>query len=530
MPHTGIIPQTLLVRIKVTELRLWYPRHHAFTSQGHVVTRVAYDHKFYRCAMSQVETRSKKEVACTDDDEEATTGDMEAIDEVQTKMQEAILLVPGLASNTSRALAAALVAAGINDADMLREITTEEVEKVMLTLATYKDGGYPMFLPKNVGIKIRAICLGTPTRRSPSGSRHTNTPQHTATTAAVAIDSIKPSVRLAQDTENSRPGLAKVEDFCYAHIKPYSPYEQALLQAYEELKSSWYLTKQEATRLGSDIDPLVGQSLSNYLVKNMGLHTYQTYVKPHLTKEERECPILIIWQLLSEARKISEIDLSNRYTALLQPTRATSIAQLTALYQQQIDEETELRLHSFVTDGKAKALKEAFLELSANYPVLLTKIEIVWQGERDNPPAALDLVKAEVVSFFSTQPAGPEYTPATRPQTAGQESPAMSRPRPKATAPIPSHGLPRMLPTGRLMGSQATDNVCRQFKSRGSCTYGDKCRYSHSKEALAMLAEVHDSDEEDIVVEMFQQSNMAVAEPQITMAVLNGISGFDSDE
>ena len=38
-----------------------------------------------------------------------------------------------------------------------------------------------------------------------------------------------------------------------------------------------------------------------------------------------------------------------------------------------------------------------------------------------------------------------------------------------------------------------------------------------------------DSDEEDIVVEMFQQSNMAVAEPQITMAVINGISGFDSD-
>ena len=45
-----------------------------------------------------------------------------------------------------------------------------------------------------------------------------------------------------------------------------------------------------------------------------------------------------------------------------------------------------------------------------------------------------------------------------------------------------------------------------------------------------MLADTHDSNEEDIVVEMFQQSNMAVAEPQITMAVLDGISGFDSDE
>ena len=44
-----------------------------------------------------------------------------------------------------------------------------------------------------------------------------------------------------------------------------------------------------------------------------------------------------------------------------------------------------------------------------------------------------------------------------------------------------------------------------------------------------MLTEIHDSDEEDIVVEMFQQSNMAVAEPQITMAVINGISGFDRE-
>ena len=36
-------------------------------------------------------------------------------------------------------------------------------------------------------------------------------------------------------------------------------------------------------------------------------------------------------------------------------------------------------------------------------------------------------------------------------------------------------------------------------------------------------------DEEDYVIEMFQQATMAVAEPHIAMAVMNGISGFDSE-
>ena len=44
-----------------------------------------------------------------------------------------------------------------------------------------------------------------------------------------------------------------------------------------------------------------------------------------------------------------------------------------------------------------------------------------------------------------------------------------------------------------------------------------------------MLATTHESDEEDYAVEMFQQSTMAVAETQTTMAVLHGISGFDSE-
>ena len=145
------------------------------------------------------------------------------------------------------------------------------------------------------------------------------------------------------------------------------------MQAYEEVKGDWEMNKEAAAELGRDIEPLVKQSLAQYLIRNMGAAVYTTYVKPHLAKEERECPIMLIWQLLSEARKVSEIDLSARYTALLQPTPATSIAGLTAMYQQQIDEECELRLHEFITDRKAKPLKEAFLQLASNYPVLLTK-------------------------------------------------------------------------------------------------------------------------------------------------------------
>ena len=459
--------------------------------------------------------------------EEASTEDAARNDEAHTKLQEAILQVPGLASNNARALAAALCAAGVVDDDMMREITTEEIQEVMSTMAAFKDGKYPKFLPKNIGIKIRAgAASGSPPCKSPSSSRLTATSQHAATSAAVAINAIRPTARLAQDTDTSRPGLAKSEDFTYLHLKPYSPYDPELMQVYEAVKTQWGLAKEAAEQLGSDTDPLVKQSLSHYLVQNMGLQTYNTYVKPHLTKEEREDPILIIWQLLSEARKVSEIDLSRRYTALLQPTKATNIAGLTALYQQQIDEETELRLHDFVTDKKAQPLKEAFLELGSNYPVLLTKIEIAWQGAKDNPPAALNLVKAEIVSFFSTQQEGPlavgGYTQG--PLAVGGYTPA-GRPKPAPHAPGPPA---RMLPTGRVMGSNASDQVCRQFQSRGSCTYGEKCKFSHDPGAVAMLVDNEEDQEEDCVIDMFQQSTMAVAEPKIAMQVM-GISGFDSE-
>ena len=80
------------------------------------------------------------------------------------------------------------------------------------------------------------------------------------------------------------------------------------------------------------------------------------------------------------------------------------------------------------------------------------------------------------------------------------------------------------------MGSNASDpsQVCMQFQSRGSCAYGEKCKFSHAPDAVAMLADNQEDQEEDCVVDMFQQSTMAVAEPQIAMQIM-GISGFDSE-
>ena len=179
------------------------------------------------------------------------------------------------------------------------------------------------------------------------------------------------------------------------------PYEPQLMDIYEQVKGDWGMTKEAAAGLGSGIDPLVKQSLARHLVNNMGTGVYNTYVQPHLTKEERECPIIIVWQLLSEARNVSEVDLSIRYTALLQPKPATSIAALTTMCQGQVDEEAELRLHGFITDKKAQPLKEAYLQLSANYPVLLTKIEIAWQAAKQHPASSQDSeIKPETMQIF----------------------------------------------------------------------------------------------------------------------------------
>ena len=458
-----------------------------------------------------------------DNEAEEATDDAGAIDEVHMKVQEAILLVRGLATNTSRALAAALVAAGINDDDMLREVSAEDVKQVMDNLAVYKDGAYPLLLPKNIAVKLHACVAdgGSPPRRSPPTSARTASSQHTTTSAAVAISSIKPTARLAEDGDSNRPGLARSEEFSYVHIKPYVPYDPRLLQAHEELRTNWDMTKEAAANIDFDIDTLVKQSLAPYLTRNMGATVYSTYIKPHLTKEERECPIMIIWQLLSEARKVSELALSKRYSALLQPQRATTIAGLTAQYQQQVDEETELRLHEFVTDRKSHHLKEAYLVMCSNYPVLLTKIEIAWQASISSPVEALTMVRAEIVTYFSTQPEArsSKPLPSNAPATA-------STPPVAPTIPPYPH---RTLPSGRQMGSKLADNVCRQFKARGTCTYGDSCKYKHDTASIIMLTEVQLDDEEDYVIEMFQQATMAVAEPHIAMAVMNGISGFDSE-
>ena len=302
-----------------------------------------------------------KGAAHTDEtqDEVAADDDASAIDEVHERMQEAILLVRGLSSNTARALAAAMAGAGVNDEDMLREITTDEVQAVMAKMEAFEDG-YPLLLPKNIAVKIRACATdtGTSPRRSPNSLRNTAISQHTATPAAVAIDGIRPIARLAVDTDTSRPGLAKTEDFLHAHVQPFAPYENHLIQIFEEVKSDWGMTAEAAERLGDRVDQLVKQSMARHIVRNMGSGIYNTFVKPQLTKEARECPVMLIWQLLAEARKVSEVDLSKRYTALLQPQRAKTVAGLTALYQHQIDEETELRMHEFVTDKKAQPLKE----------------------------------------------------------------------------------------------------------------------------------------------------------------------------
>ena len=66
-------------------------------------------------------------------------------------------------------------------------------------------------------------------------------------------------------------------------------------------------------------------------------------------------------------------------------------------------------------------------------------------------------------------------------------------------------------------------------KQRGHAhIIGSKCKYSHDNEAMAMLTEVQKDDEEDYVVEMFQQSTMAQAEPHIAMQIMQGIEGFDT--
>ena len=115
---------------------------------------------------------------------------------------------------------------------MLREVTTDDVKEVMATLEAFKDG-YPLLLPKNIAIKLRACVTGSSSpSKSPTSRQPSALSQHTTTSAAVAIDSIKPVARLAVDTDtkSSRPGLAKTEGFLHAHIQPYAPYETNLPQ------------------------------------------------------------------------------------------------------------------------------------------------------------------------------------------------------------------------------------------------------------------------------------------------------------
>jgi hypothetical protein len=107
------------------------------------------------------------------------------------------------------------------------------------------------------------------------------------------------------------------------------------------------MTRDTASQYSEDTDPLVSMALAKHLTTNMGANTYQKYVRSQLGKSERDSPILIAWQLLAEARKVSELDLAKRCVKLLQPTTPRTPQQLTVAYQAQIDEEEELIMQGF---------------------------------------------------------------------------------------------------------------------------------------------------------------------------------------
>ena len=125
---------------------------------------------------------------------------------------------------------------------------------------------------------------------------------------------------------------------------------------------------------------------------------------------------------------MSELDLSVRYTDLVAHTRAKMLAELNLLYQRQLGEEDELRKHDFVTDRKAKHLKEAYLTMAWHLPVLQTKMEIAWNEHRNDHPVALMHVKAVIVTYFTTQTAA-QMVPDTKADllTTGQQPPLEDR-------------------------------------------------------------------------------------------------------
>ena len=158
---------------------------------------------------------------------------------------------------------------------------------------------------------------------------------------------MKPTAKLAANDSDIRPGLAKTEEFLDATFQPYRSYGLELIPRLQEVKSDPTMTRTQAAAFSEGTDPLVAMALAKHLTNNMGTNTFHKYVRSQLEKGERECPILIAWQLLAEARKVSELDLAKRYVKLLQPTKPRTPTQLTAAYQVQADEEEELIMQGF---------------------------------------------------------------------------------------------------------------------------------------------------------------------------------------
>ena len=270
------------------------------------------------------------------------------------------------------------------------------------------------------------------------------------------------------------------------------------------------MTRDTASQYSEDTDPLVSMALAKHLTTNMGANTYQKYVRSQLGKNERDSPILIAWQLLAEARKVSELDLAKRYVKLLQPTTPRTPQQLTVAYQAQIDEEEELIMQGFACKCRTREVhfKKALLDMCDKFGVLQTRIEIAWHENKGDQTAALQSVKQEIVDFCATQPGGT----------------------------VAALGPPTVESKFRSFGESTNDQICRNYMKTGRCSYGIKCKFKHVKGDLlptVMLSIAQQGDDvNDEIVAMYQEKENAEQHPEMAMLIIaqqNGIS-LDDDE
>ena len=314
----------------------------------------------------QAATRSKKD----DSSSETRT------DEVQEAIAEAIGSLKGITHDTATLITIAIYDGGINEPRFLRDIDADDTMAVLQDFEALKT---KRFLAKTMASAIREqFRTGSP-KRSPAKS--TATSEHTATSSAVAISAVKPTARLATNESDTRPGLAKTEEFLDSTFQPYGPYDLELITRLQEVKQDTTMTREQAAQHAEDTDPLVSMALAKFLTNNMGTQTYHKYVRSQLDKSERECPIMIAWQLLAEARKVSELDLAKRYVKLLQPTKPRTPQQLTAAYQTQVDEEEELIMQGFACKCRSRDthFKKSLLDMCDNHRSVQRNTRIILQ-------------------------------------------------------------------------------------------------------------------------------------------------------